>query len=116
MTLLYAVAALTSSCSALPSFPALNTLVKQGGTTGATSLVKKGVLPDPLKEGVKQWADSKAESAWNDAVAGWKKDPPENTAFPTWLAAYFDAPAGFACEKLGTGECEVWHLSGLSLR
>ncbi|KAF2875669.1 hypothetical protein BDV95DRAFT_603077 [Massariosphaeria phaeospora] len=66
-----------------------------------------GVLPVALEDGAKQWADSKAEDAWKDAVAEWDQDTTRNANFSTWLADYFDAPIAFACHKVGGGECST---------
>jgi hypothetical protein len=104
---LYATAALFFSCSAFPILPTYESWAKQRGTGGWKNITCKD-LPNALDEGAKQWAASKAEGAWTDAVAEWKMNPPDNAAFPTWLSTYFDGPLGFACEKTGTSdECHV---------
>lgn len=111
---LYALVAsiLSSAVPALPAdFPTLeefqDTIDKYGTNAWRQVGCDAGVLPDALKDPEGQWKDSKADDAWKDAVAKWKKEKPENAKFPTWLANYFNAPPGFACEKLATGECQV---------
>lgn len=113
-----------STCStfatALSSFPTIGdvkkAIEKEGRDGWKTVSCSYGSLPSAFSEPEDLWKDSKAESAWLDAMTVWNKNESHKQyPFTTWLADYFHAAPGFPCENLGTGKCMVCILLCLDL-